>query len=484
MSMNERQIDQIVERVVQRLERDLSGSPAASRGAAPAARPTAGSRHQGHTGHGVFTSVDDAMNAAEKAFRDLQDINLEGRKRMVANMRKKMMAHREELARMAVEETGLGRVADKIGKNELAAMKTPGPEILEPKAWSGDDGLTILERAPYGIIGAITPCTNASETIINNAIGMFSGGNVVVFNVHPAARGVCNYTVGLLNDAIVEEGGPSNTICSIDQPTIESANAVMSHPKVRLVAVTGGPAVVKAAMNSGKRAIAAGPGNPPVVVDETADIKQAAAGIIAGHSIDNNIVCIAEKELIVVDDVADLLKREMLSRDVVEVSGRDLKKLEKLLITPDDHVNRSYVGKNPSVILGDIGIRVGDEIRVVLCEVDEKHPFVQHELLMPVLGMCRVPNVDDAIEMAYRVEHNFFHTSVMYSRNIEKMHKMARRTNTSIFVKNAPSVAGIGGGGEGYTSWTIASPTGEGLTTALSFTRERRCTLKEHFRIV
>lgn len=481
MSMNERQIDKIVERVVQRLERDLTGHAPAAR---PAPRHTSAAQHHGHAGHGVFSNVADAMAAAEKAFRDLQDISLETRKRIVANMRKKMLAHLEELSRMAVDETGLGRVEDKIGKNELVARKTPGPEILESTAWSGDDGLALLERAPFGIIGAITPCTNASETIINNGISMFSGGNAVVFNVHPSAKGVCNYTVSLLNDAIVEEGGPSNTICSIASPTIESANQLMTHPKVRLVVVTGGPGVVKAAMNSGKRAIAGGPGNPPVVVDETADIKQAAAGIIVGHSLDNNIVCIAEKELIVVEEVADMLKRELLSREVVEVSGRDLQKLEKLLITPDNHVNRAFVGKNPSVILNEIGIRVGDQIRVVLCEVGEQHPFVQHELLMPVLAMVRTPNVDDAIEMAYRVEHNFFHTSVMYSRNIEKLHKMARRTNTSIFVKNAPSVAGLGGGGEGYTSFTIASPTGEGLTTALSFTRERRCTLKEYFRIV
>jgi acyl-CoA reductase-like NAD-dependent aldehyde dehydrogenase len=476
--MNERQIDKIVERVVERLERDLKP------GAAPTARPTTSSRREGHAGHGIFSTVDDAVAAAERAFEELRDVPLEGRKRMVDAMRETMMAHRDELSRMAVDETGLGRVSDKLGKNELAAMKTPGPEILEPKAWSGDDGLTLLERAPYGIIGAITPCTNASETIINNGIGMFSGGNTVVFNVHPAARGVCNYTVSLLNDAIVKEGGPSNCLCSIDQPTIESANGVMKHPKIRLVTVTGGGGVVKAAMNSGKRAIAAGPGNPPCVVDETADIRQAAEGIIAGASIDNNIVCIAEKELIAVEDIADILKRELLSRQVVEVSGRDLKKLEKQIITPDDHVNRDYIGKNPSVILGDIGIQVSDEVRLVLAEVDESHPFVQHELLMPVLGMVRVPDVDEAIDMAYRVEHNFFHTSVMYSRNIEKMHKMARKTNTSIFVKNAPSVAGIGGGGEGYTSWTIASPTGEGLTTAISFTRERRCTLKEYFRIV
>ncbi len=479
--MDERSINIIVDRVVQRLEKDLG----------PAKRPTpsvaghvASSGHEGSHGHGVFGSLDDAAKAAQKAFQEFQDVPLEGRKRMVQAMRDTIIEHTDLLSRMAVEETGLGRVSDKLGKNRLAALKTPGPEILEPRAFSGDDGLALVERAPFGIIGSITPCTNSSETIINNGISMFSGGNSVIFNVHPSAKGVCNHTVSLLNDAIVKAGGPSNTLTSVANPTIESATGLMHHPAVRLLAVTGGGAVVKAAMNSGKRAIAAGPGNPPVVVDETADLKQAAQGIIDGASIDNNIVCIAEKEIIAVNEIFDILKREMLSRNVIEVSGRDLQKLEKLLITPDNHVNRKYIGKNPSVILADIGIRVSDDIRLVLCEVEENHPFVQHEMLMPVIGMVRVPNVDDAIEMAYRVEHNYFHTAVMYSHNIEKLHKMARRCNASIFVKNAPSVAGIGGGGEGYTSWTIASPTGEGLTTAVSFTRERRCTLKEYFRIV
>ena len=475
--MNERQLDKIVERVVARLEKDIKG-------VTPRSGYLSSPTHQGTGGHGVFPTVDLAMDAAEKAFWALQDCSLDDRKKMVQAIRDTIMEHREELSRMAVEETGLGRVVDKIAKNELAAMKTPGPEILEPKAYSGDHGLTICERAPFGIIGAITPCTNATETIVNNGISMFSGGNISVFNVHPSAKNVCNYTVSLMNQAIVKMGGPPNCLISIESPTIASANALMTHPKTRLVVVTGGPAVVKAAMNSGKRAIAGGPGNPPVVVDETADIKQAAQGIIDGCSLDNNIVCIAEKELIVVDDVADILKREMLSRTAVEVSGQDLKRLEKLIITPDDHVNRKLVGKNPSVILGEIGIRVSDDVRIVLCEVDEKHPFVQHELLMPVLGMVRVPNVDEAIEMAYRVEHNFFHTSIMYSHNIAKLHKMARKVNTSIFIKNAPSSAGLGLNGEGYTSWTIASPTGEGLTTAVSFTRERRCTLKEFFRII
>jgi acyl-CoA reductase-like NAD-dependent aldehyde dehydrogenase len=143
------------------------------------------------------------------------------------------------------------------------------------------------------------------------------------------------------------------------------------------------------------------------------------------------------------------------------------------------------VGKDAAKIARAIGKTVPDNTRVLLCEVDgEDHPFVQTELLMPVLPLVRVKSVDDGIAAAVRAEHGFGHTAAMYSTNIDALHHMARAMDCSIFVKNAPTYAGLGLGGEGYTSFTIASPTGEGLTTALSFSRERRCTLKDHFRIV
>lgn len=472
MKISDRQIGMIVERVVERLGADSGPSLAA-----PVVTSSA-------SGRGIFETVDEAAHAARRAFEELRECSLETRSRMVANMRRVTLQHKEELSRMAVQETGLGRVSDKIEKNHLAATRTPGPEILKPQAMSGDDGLSLVEHAPYGVIGAITPCTNATETIINNGISMVSAGNAVVFNVHPSSRNVCNYHISLLNQAIEGAGGPANVLCGIHKPTIASAQALMQHPKVRLLAVTGGGGVVKAAMGSGKRAIAAGPGNPPVLVDDTADLGRAADGIVRGASLDNNIVCICEKVLVSVADITDALKRELKKRAVVELTGADIRRLEKVIITPDNHINRDFVGKNPSVILAEIGIRVGDDVRLILCEVGEKHPFVQHEQLMPVLPLVRVPDVDTGIDVSKRVEHGYGHTAVMYSRDIEKLHRMARVMDSSIFVKNAPSVAGIGGGGEGYTSFTIASPTGEGLTTAVSFSRERRCTLKEYFRIV
>lgn len=497
--LDEAKIAEIVGRVMQRVLPQLQGG-----GAAPA--PQSGHTRTGptkepycapapprytpgpaiHVGGrvGVFDDMDRAVDAAHVAFAAYEAMSLETRFRIVAAMRACGHAEVERISHDAVAETGLGRVDHKLKKNRLVIDKTPGPEILRPVAASGDDGLMLTERAPYGVIGAITPTTNPTETIICNAIGMLAGGNAVVFNVHPGAKGVSNHLVAKLNEAIVSAGGPPNLVCSMAEPTIESAQALMQHPGIRLLVVTGGPGVVREAMKSGKRAIAAGPGNPPVVVDETADLQRAAQGIVDGGSLDNCIVCIAEKEIIAVSEVADRLKKLMAERGAYEVKGAAVDKLRRLVVAEDGlHPNKEWVGQDAAKILKAIGIDA-PHAQMVIVEGDENSPFVQGELLMPVLGFVRVPTVEEAIAMAKRVEHGFGHTAVMYSTNIDNLHAMARTIDTSIFTKNAPSYAGLGLGGEGYTSFTIASPTGEGLTNATHFTRERRCTLVDSFRIV
>jgi acyl-CoA reductase-like NAD-dependent aldehyde dehydrogenase len=313
---------------------------------------------------------------------------------------------------------------------------------------------------------------------------MLAGGNAVVFNVHPAAARTCNYHVHLLNEAIASVGGPRDCIVSIEQPTIESAQALMTHKDIRMSVVTGGPGVVRAALDSGKKVIAAGPGNPPAVVDETANLERAAHHIVEGATIDNNIICTAEKEIIAVASIADALTEQLSRKGALLLTDAQVRQLEKVVLD-GEHVNRSWVGKNASIIAEQIGIRGhGEQLRMLLCNVDESHPFVQHELLMPVTGMVRVRDAAEGIAAAKRVEHGFHHTAVMHSTNVENMAAMARVCNCSIFVKNASNLAGLGYGGEGYTSFTIASPTGEGLTTAVHFTRERRCTLKDSFRFV
>lgn len=432
---------------------------------------------------GCFPDIESAINAAEKAFFDYKDVSVEQRKKIIATIREMCLEAIPALSRIAVDETGLGRYEDKLAKNEVAIVKTPGVEDLEPIAFTGDKGLTLLELAPYGVIGSITPCTNPSETIINNSIGMIAGGNSVAFNTHPSAKKTSAFTVDLINRAIIAAGGPPNLITTVFNPTIESANVLMKHPKIKLLVVTGGPAVVAAAMKSGKRVIAAGPGNPPVVVDETADVEKAAKEIVQSASTDNNIICVVEKNIIATKSVADSLKKALVKHAAVELSSFQARQLEKIIIE-DGHPNKKWVGKNVQLILQQIGMDVDANKRLAFAETDANHPFARHELLMPVLPFIRARDIDEAIDIAYELEGGCFHTASIYSRNIDNMHKMAVRMNTSIFVKNGPTLAGLGLGGEGPASFTIASPTGEGVTTARHFTRIRRCVVSGYFRIV
>jgi acyl-CoA reductase-like NAD-dependent aldehyde dehydrogenase len=480
-TLDERRIEEIVTRVLERLG---GGGASAAPSRAPVASEPARKTNIPRGTNGVYADPDQAAQAARKAFEQNERTPVATRMKMVENMRRAVLSNNDALSRYAVEETGLGRFEDKLSKNRLVAEKTPGCEILRAVAFTGDDGLMLTERAPYGVMLAITPTTNPTETILCNAIGMVAAGNSVVFNVHPSAGQVCNWCVHLLNEAIQAAGGPRDVITSIEKPTVESAQALMKHPLVRIVVVTGGPVVVKQAMNSGKKSITAGPGNPPAVVDETANLAKAADAIVRGASLDNNIVCIAEKEVIAVEAIADNLIAQLKKQPVLWLDARQVKELEKVVLE-GDHVNKSWVGKDAALIAKAIGIGGhGHDLRLVMCEVDEKHPFVQHELLMPVIPLFRVRDAAEAIAASVRVEHGFHHTATMHSTNIDNMAAMARVCNCSIFVKNDASYAGLGLGGEGYTSFTIASPTGEGLTTAVHFTRERRCTLKEAFRFV
>ena len=340
------------------------------------------------------------------------------------------------------------------------------------------------------MIGSITPTTNPTSTIICNTIGMVAAGNSVVFNVHPGAAHCSMETVRELNRAIVAAGGPQNLVTAVAVPTIESAGELMHHKGINLLVVTGGPGVVKAAMQSGKRAICAGPGNPPVVVDATADIAQAGRDIVFGAGFDNNVICVDEKEVFVVAPVADALIKAMRDAGAYLVDQAQLRRLEQEIFQqipgPRSHgaMNKDCVGRNAGDLLARIGVRPVGDPPLIIADVPEDHPLVWSEQLMPVLPVVRVPDVERAIALAREAEHGFGHSASMFSRDVAALSRMARVINTSIFVKNAPIVAGLGHGGEGHTSFTIASPTGEGMTDPVSFSRLRRCVLKDHFRIV
>lgn len=435
---------------------------------------------------GIFDSMDEAVEAAAVAYRQFLLCSMEDRERFTCGIREVFTneANLERISRLTVEETGMGRYEHKVIKNRLAAENTPGTEDLVTLAQSGDDGLSIEELSSYGVIGSITPTTNPSETIICNSIGMLAAGNSVVYSPHPRATKVSHFVIRLINEKLASLGAPANLVVTVSRPSIENTKAMMAHPNVRMLVATGGPSIVKTVMSSGKKAIGAGAGNPPVIVDETANIEKAAVDIINGCSFDNNLPCIAEKEVIAVDEIADYLILQMERNGACHITDENMiRKLSELVLNEKGGPRTDFVGKDAAYILEQIGIRVDDSMRVILVEAAADHPFVVEELMMPILPLVRVANVDDAIDLACKVEHGNRHTAIMHSTNVVKLTKFAKLIQTTIFVKNGPSYAGIGVGGEGYTTFTIAGPTGEGLTSAKSFARKRRCCMVESLNI-
>lgn len=429
--------------------------------------------------NGIFTDMNEAIAAAKEADAVVRRMTMDQREKIISNIRKKTKENAEILARMGVEETGMGNVGHKILKHHLVAEKTPGTEDITTTAWSGDRGLTLIEMGPFGVIGAITPSTNPSETVICNTIGMLAGGNTVVFNPHPSAIRTSNYAVNMINEASMEAGGPNNICCSLEKPTMDSSAIMMKHKDIPLIVATGGPGVVTAVLSSGKRGIGAGAGNPPALVDETADIRKAAEDIVNGCTFDNNLPCIAEKEVVAVSSIMDELMHYMVEEQGCYLASKEVQdKLVATVLTPKG-LNRKCVGRSAKVLLSMVGVDVPDNIRCIIFEGEKEHPLIAEELMMPILGIVRAKDFDDAVEKAVWLEHGNRHSAHIHSKNIDNITKYAKAIDTAILVKNAPSYAALGFGGEGYCTFTIASRTGEGLTSASTFTKRRRCVMSD-----
>jgi aldehyde dehydrogenase len=480
--LTESEIRAIVDRITGEL---ASSAPAIEVAERPAKRPSPTSLEPTRQ-LGIFSTVDEAVEAAHRAQATVHTLEL--RDKIIANQRHRLTEQARSLAEDAVAETGLGNVESKVLKNQLVIDRTPGTEDLVPEILSGDHGLTLTELAPWGVIGAVTPSTNPAATIINNGISMIAAGNAVVFGAHPQAKGVTNRTIDIMNTAAVEVGGPETLLTAVAEPSIEAAQQLFQHPGIDLLVVTGGGAVVRAAQKSNKRVIAAGPGNPPVVVDASADIARAATDIVRGASFDNNVVCTCEKEILAEEPIADELLRELQANKAVLLTPNEAESLARAMLNdypgPEPRMNKEYVGKDPSVLAKLIGKRIPEDTKLLLAETDRHHPFAVLELLTPVLPLIRCPDVDTAIDWAVELEHDFKHTACMHSKVLDHLHRMAVEMNCSIFVKNGPNLAGLGFGGEGPTAMTISTPTGEGPTSARTFVRRRRCTLVDYFRIV
>lgn len=481
MNLDEKMIQQVVASVLERLVSGgvVSGEPPTT--ASTSHHSPITTYHSPLTNlHGVFATVDEAVGFARQAQSELTGLGLEARASIITAMRNSAFDHADELAKMAYEEAGIGRYEHKVIKNQMAAHKSPGVEDLVIDSVRGDAGLTITDYLPFGVIAAIAPITNPTSTIINNGIIMIAAGNTVVFCPHPSTTRCTLTTISILNDAIVAAGGPRNCMTSVAEPSIRHAQETMQHRGVDLIVATGGPAVVRAALEQHKRAMCAGPGNPPVVVDETADIAKAAQDIVAGAGFDNCLPCIGEKSCLVVESVADDFIRELKRSGAFEVTGNHARRLGQLIMPKHgDHyeMNRALVGKNADVILKEAGLAVSGDPPIAFFETDRQDPCVLEEQLMPILPLVRVRNFDEAVYVAQAAEGGRGHTVIIHSRNMERVTRLRAAIPCTVFVVNGPSAAGDGVGGEGFLAMTVAGHTGEGFTRPRTFVKERRLAL-------
>jgi len=473
-TIDEQLVVKVVGEVLARLK---SGAPASASGPAK---------------FGVYEDMDSAAEAANRSFIKLREGGMTARKKAIAVIRKLCVQKAKEWGELEFAETKIGRLDHKIEKLLICGDLVPGVEMLDRMAFSGDSGLTIIDFAPWGVIGAVTPSTHSVPTLTGNAINMIASGNAVVYNTHPAAAKCAAVAIREYNQAIFAETGIPDLLATVIKPTLETFDAMCKNPHVKLLCVTGGPAVVAAAMKTGKRAVCAGPGNPPVVVDETADLDNAARSIIQGASYDNNLLCIGEKEVFVVASVADKLMEALRKAGAVQLDAKQIEALaEKAFVFPKGQgagcphpvVNRDLVGRDAAVLAKAIGLDVPASTQLLFGETKEDHIFVDEEQMMPFIPVVRVPDVDTAIAAAIRAEHGYKHTGIMHSQNIKNLTKMAQDIDTTLFIKNGPCMTGLGLGGEGFLSFSIATPTGEGVTTPMTFTRSRRCVMVENLNL-
>ncbi len=499
-AMNETLIRDVVTEVMERLNGSSASVKTTPAPSTPSpSSPLCGCEHQGKSRptttlrgkFGVFQDANEACAAAQEAYLQLQEKGVAARRKIEEIVKTLAEKNAEAWGKLELDETKIGRLDHKIEKLKIIKL-VPGVDWLRPDGRSGDHGITLEEYTPFGVVGAVTPSTHSVPTMSGNIVNIAAAGNAMVFNAHPAASRCAATAVRAYNEAIYRETGIENIACLIEKPTLDSFNAICKHEAVRLLLVTGGPAVVKAAMQTGKRAICAGPGNPPVLVDDTCCPTRAAKAIIQGAAYDNNLLCIGEKEVFALENTADRLMAEMEKNGAVRLNNAQLDALTKAAFTFKEgqgggcahaSVNKDFIGKDASVLAKAAGVNVPVDTQLLFAETDAKHPFVEEEQMMPLLPIVRVKSVEEGIEHALEAEHGYKHTSIIHSHDVEHMTAMARAMDTTLFIKNGPCMAGLGLGGEGYLSYSIATPTGEGVTNPRTFTRVRRCVMVDNLRI-
>ena len=488
--------DSTVRHVVEEVLKRLGHSPGDTAGSGPTTTTVArgsatrSSYRSSKRKHGVFEDAGEACEAAHAAYFQLREQGVAARVKVVEIIKGLCDKNAKSWGKLELDETKIGRLDHKIEKLQIVKL-TPGVEWLHPDAMSGDHGIMLEEYTPFGVVGGVTPITHSVPTLSSNVVSIVAAGNAAVFNPHPGGARCANTAVRAFNEAIYRELGIENLICSVEQPTFESFDAISKSDQVGLLVVTGGPGVVNAAMKSGKRAVCAGPGNPPVLVDETADLDKAARDIIYGAAYDNNLLCIGEKEVFVVDAVYRQFLQAFESAGAFKLTQSQLDQLEKVVFTYEDDgggcshpvLNREMVGKDATDLAEIAGTRAPAGTDLIFAETDAIHAFVIEEQMTSMIPVIRVRDVEEGVADAKNAEHGYKHSSIIHSRHVDNMTVMARELDSTLFVKNGPSTAGLGLGGEGYLTYSIATTTGEGITTPETFTRKRRCVMVDNLRI-
>lgn len=490
LQLDEQAIRTIVEDVMRGLGRASAAPAPVAASACEAKAISAPAVRHGAPRFGVFEDMKDACAAAQKAFEQLRTKGVAGRAKVVEIVKELATKNAKPWGKFEFEETKIGRLEHKVAKLEIVKL-VPGVEWLQPRGLSGDHGITMEEHTPFGVVGAVLPVTHSIPTLSGNVINIVAAGNAVVFNPHPGGARSAALAVRAYNEAIHAALGIENLVCTVEKPTLETFDALTKNEFIKLLCVTGGPAVVGAAMKSGKRAICAGPGNPPVIVDGTGSLAKAAADVLSGASFDNNLLCIGEKQVFVLEHVAERFMTELAAAGAAKLTSSQLAKLSAAAFTNSKDaggcshpvLNRKLVGADAAVLAQHAGAQVSSDCPLLFAETDADHVFVMEEQMMPMLPVIRVKSFDDAVAAAAKSEHGYKHSCVIHSLNVERMTQMARALDTTLFVKNGPSTAGLGLGGEGYLSYSIATTTGEGITTPETFTRTRRCVMVDNLRI-
>ena len=475
MNISEKELQNIVSEVVRNVVNKIDANNSSN-------------QHSDNGDWGVFENMNDAVDAAYQAFLEYKERSMQCRKKFIDAVRQMSIDHKDELAAMTVEETKMGRVEHKISKFINAAENSPGIEYLKPEAWSGKNGLAIDEFAPFGVIGNITPSTHPGPTMINNIIIQLAAGNTIAFNPHPSAKKVNAKVIQLANQYMEKVGAPKNLVTCVKEPTLDTAKTLFEHKKVELLSVTGGPFMVDLAMKYPKKVIAAGPGNPPALVDETADLKLAADEITLSASYDNNILCIAEKEIFVVESVFESFMKEMEQAGNVRLSKEQMNQMAEKALNKDGRhwvISRDFVGRNASVLAKAIGLNISDSVPLLFGETDKEHPFVIAEQMAPCIPVVKVRNFEEGVTAALKAEHGFRHTASIFTKDMERATYYTKILDCDVHTINGGTLRGDGGDlGEGYFSHTIATPTGEGICTPKDFTRKRRIMTHGSFRFV